>query len=115
MSTSDSSPRSYDGWIRALLVIAVLIGIGILAWMLGVAAGRIQNILTTLVAAVLFAYMIYPPVRLLSRKMPRALAVLIVYVVVLGLIGLAIAYLAPIVTRQAIELSQTFPSTLQAV
>jgi len=115
MSLSDSSLRPQNGWLRALIVIAVLIGIGILAWMLGTAAERIHNILTTIVAAILFAYMIYPPVRLLSRKMPRPLAVLIVYIVVLGLIGLAIAYLAPTVTRQAIELSQTFPTTLQSL
>jgi predicted PurR-regulated permease PerM len=115
LALSTVPTRPTNGWLRALIVIAVLIGIGVLAWMLAMAAGRIHNILTTIVAAVLFAYMIYPPVRLLSRRMPRALAVLIVYVVVLGLVGLAVAYLAPTVTRQAIELSQTFPATLQAL
>src|ERR1700678_3310287 len=104
-----------NGWLRALIIIAVLIGLGVLAWMLGTAAARIHNILTTIVAAILFAYMIYPPVRLLSRRMPRALAVLIVYIIVLGLVGLAIAYLAPTLTRQAMDLSQTFPATLQSL
>ena len=107
--------RSPNGWLRALIIVAVLIGIGVLVWMLGIVADHLRNILTTIAASVLFGYMIYPPVRLLSKRMPRALAVLVVYVVVLGLIAIAVAYLAPTVARQALELSRAFPTTLQSL
>ncbi len=106
---------SLTGWLRVLIVVAVLIGICVLAWMLGIAASHLHNILTTTIAAVFFAYMIFPPVHVLSRRMPRALAVLVVYVVGLGLIAFAIAYLAPTVARQAFELSRAFPATLQSL
>ncbi len=103
------------GWLRTLIVVALLIGIGVLVWMLGIVANHLRNILTTIVAAVLFAYMIFPPVHWLSRRMPRVLAVLIVYVVLLGLIAFAIAYLAPTVARQALDLSQAFPVALRSI
>jgi predicted PurR-regulated permease PerM len=109
----DSQPP--NGWLRALIVVALLIGIGVLVWMLGIVADHLRNILTTIVAAVLFAYMIFPAVHWLGRRMPRALAVLIVYVVLLGLIAFAIAYLAPTVARQALDLSQAFPTTLRSL
>ncbi|HEY6449306.1 MAG TPA: AI-2E family transporter [Candidatus Cybelea sp.] len=106
---------SVTRWLRALIVVGVLIGIGVLAWMLGIVASHLHNILTTIIAAVFFAYMIFPPVHLLNRRMPRALAVLVVYVVVLCLIAVAVAYLAPIVARQGLELSRTFPAMLQSL
>lgn len=112
---SEGIPRSVMSWLRVLIVVAVLIGICVLAWMLGVVASHIGNILTATVAAVLFAYLIFPPVRLLSTRIPRALAVLVVYVAVLTLIALAIAYLTPTVARQALELSRTLPATLQSL
>ncbi len=115
LTLSEGIPPSVMGWLRVLIVVAVLIGIGVLAWMLGVVASHIHNILTAIVAAVLFAYMIFPPVRLLSTRMPRALAVLVVYVAVLALIAFAIAYLAPTVGRQALDLSRAFPATLQSL
>lgn len=102
-------------WLRVLIVVAVLIGICVLAWMLGVVASHVRNILTATVAAVLFAYLIFPPVRLLSTRIPRPLAVLVVYVAVLTLIALAIAYLTPTVARQALELSRALPATLQSL
>ena len=106
---------SLTRWLRALIVVGVLVGIGVLAWMLGIVASHLHNILTTIIAAVFFGYMIFPPVHLLNRRMPRALAVLVVYVVVLCLIAVAVAYLAPIVARQALELSRTFPAMLQSL
>jgi len=115
LSSSGASSRGADGWLRALIVVSVFIGIGVLAWMAGLAAARIHNVLTTIVVAVLFAYMIYPPVRILSRRMPRALAVLIVYIVLLLIIALAVAYLAPAIAKQSVELSRAFPAALQSL
>lgn len=115
MPLPEATAPSSSGWLRALVVIAVLIGIGLLVWMLGIVASHLRNVLITTAAAVLFAYMIFPPVQLLSRRMPRALAVLVVYVVALTLIALAVAYLAPTVARQALDLSQAFPATLQSL
>lgn len=115
LTLSGGLPRSIMSWLRVLIIVAVLIGICGLAWILGAVANHIRNILTSTLAAVLFAYLIFPPVRLLSRRMPRALAVLVVYLAVLTLIVLAIAYLTPALARQALELSRALPATLQSL
>ncbi len=101
--------------LRFLVFIAVAIGVGVLAWMTGAVIERVQNVFTTIIIAVLFAYVIFPAVRLLSARMPRALAVIVVYIFALAAIGLAAAYLAPAIGSEAVELSRAVPLALRSV
>lgn len=101
--------------VRALVVVALAVGVGILLWMILAAAGRIQNVVTATLFAALFAYAIFPAVRFLSARMPRAIAVLIVYVVSPVALGLSGAYLAPAIAAESLSLARAFPSALHAV
>lgn len=70
------------------------------------------------VLAIFFAYLIDPLIKLirhpfkvrnLERFMPRALAIVIAYVIVFTVLGVAIAYLTPIITKQAKDFSVSLP------
>ena len=99
--------------LRALVLVSLAIGIGVLAWMVAAALDRVRNLITTIIIAILFAYVIFPAVRLLSARMPRALAVIVVYIVALAAIGFTIAYLAPAIATEAVQLSRALPAALQ--
>lgn len=101
--------------LRTLILVALAIGIGVLAWMIAAVIERVHNLVTTIIIAILFAYVIFPAVRLLSRRMPRPLAVIFIYIVALVAIGLAVAYLAPAVASEAVDLSRALPATLRSV
>lgn len=46
LTLSEGLPRPIMGWLRVLIIVAVLIGICVLAWMLGAVANHLRNILT---------------------------------------------------------------------
>lgn len=101
--------------LRALIIVALLIAIGVLTWMALTVISHVQNIVITVIVATLFAYAIFPAVRLLSKRMPRAFAVIVVYVAALGAIGFTIAYLAPTIANEAVDLSRRLPATLHTI
>lgn len=85
-------------------------------------AKTILSSLTTLffiiILAVFFAYLIDPLVKLIRRPfkerniekiMPRALAIVIAYLIVFTVLGVAIAYLAPKIANQAREFTENLP------
>jgi predicted PurR-regulated permease PerM len=79
-------------WVRRCgLPFAILAWTGVALLILWLAGQVIQTLLLLALAAVL-AYALAPAVTLLARVMPRFLAILVVYLVVLGLIG-ALLYL----------------------
>src|SRR5579872_6773468 len=101
--------------LRALVLVSLAIGIGVLAWMVAAALDRVRNLITTIIIAILFAYVIFPAVRLLSARMPRALAVIVVYIIALAAIGFTVVYLAPAIASEAVSLSHTLPATLRTL
>ncbi len=101
--------------LHALVLVALAIGVGVLAWMVGAVIEHVQNVFTTMIIAVLFAYVIFPAVRRLSARMPRALAVIVVYVFALAAIALAVTYLAPAVAAEALQLSRALPVALHSM
>lgn len=85
-------------------------------------AKSILSSLTTLffiiVLSVFFAYLINPLVKLIRRPfkerhldkfMPRAVAIVIAYLIVFTIVGAAISYLAPIITNQVREFTANLP------
>src|SRR5437764_11208154 len=79
-------------WVRRCgLPFAILAWTGVALMILWLAGQVIQTLLLLALAAVL-AYALPPAVTLLARVMPRFLAILLVYLVGLGLIG-ALLYL----------------------
>lgn len=93
-------------------------------------ASFVQNILSSLkylffmiVLSIFFAYLIDPLVRVIRRPfkerniekiMPRSLAILIAYIFVFTVLGFGIAYLAPVVSQQAKELTKNVPEYVKS-
>ncbi|TMD51740.1 MAG: AI-2E family transporter, partial [Chloroflexi bacterium] len=79
-------------WVRRLIIpLAVLAWSGVALLILWT-AGHVTKTLLLLVIAALFAYALSPLVTLLARVLPRFLAVLVVYLLVLLAVG-ALLYL----------------------
>jgi predicted PurR-regulated permease PerM len=92
------------------------IPLAILAWialtmLILWAAGHIARTLIMLVIAALLAYALVPAVKFLERAMPRPVAIIIVYLVVLGAISMLLYLVVSTAIAQAVSLSQ-FVGTL---
>jgi predicted PurR-regulated permease PerM len=95
------------------------IPIAILAWITVAAvilwvAGHIIRALLLLAIAALLAYALAPLVKLLQRVMPRLLAILIVYVIVLSGISFLFYQIVGTAIRETVALSQYVRGLLQA-
>ncbi len=93
------------------------IPIAILAWVALVAvvlwaASHIVTSLLILAIAALLAYALAPGVRFLQRFMPRFLAILIMYLIVLGAISLLVYFIARAAIQQTFSFARDIPSLL---
>ncbi len=79
-----------------LAILAWLVLIAILLW----AASHIATTILLFILASLLAYALAPGVRFAARFMPRFLAILLVYVVVLGILGVLLYYIIRISIEQ---------------
>jgi len=92
--------RTLTRWL--LVALAVVIA-GSLFWRAGPA-------LAPFVVGLVLAYLLLPVVNLLNRRIPRPLAILIVYIVGIALVVGVIAYLVPVVVAQVQQLIASFPT-----
>jgi predicted PurR-regulated permease PerM len=113
MSTSINIPppngaqKKWRNWlvISATLLIWVVLA-GILFWVLG----QILRALIIFAIAALFAYALYPLVKLLQRILPRPVAIAIVYVLVLSALMLLLYSVANTIVDQLTSLTQLLES-----
>ncbi|QYO68251.1 AI-2E family transporter [Leptolyngbya sp. 7M] len=112
----DSSWPSVGAVVRIVVVTLILLFI----------ANRLEVIITSLtylffllVIAIFLAYLIDPLVKLirlpfksrgLERVMPRSLAIVLAFILVFGLLGTGISYIAPRVVQQGKELGESLPA-----
>lgn len=76
---------------------------------------RLRAIVYILVGSIFFAYLIYPAVLLLSRRMPRILAILIVYLVIaVALVGGG-AFLVPRVMDDVAQIVRHYPDAVARI
>lgn len=88
-------------WARRRdIAIAIVAWIAI-AYVVFLAAGHIIRTILLLIIAALLAYALAPGVKLLERVMPRFLAILIMYIVVLGAVSLLIYFIISTAVQQA--------------
>jgi predicted PurR-regulated permease PerM len=92
-------PRTLARW---LLVASALLGTGWLLW-------NAHSALTPFIIGLVLAYLLLPIVNLLHRRIPRPLAILIVYIVSIALIVGVIAYLVPVIVAQVQQLFASIP------
>ena len=98
-SPSYLSPQTLARW---LLVASAILAIGWLLW-------NARTALSPFGMGLVLAYLFLPIVNALARHMPRAVAILIVYVGVVALIVGAIAYVVPPVVTQIQQLTASIP------
>ncbi len=101
--------------VRALLIAALVVAGGAALWMVTNVFDRVHNTMIVIIFSVLFAYVVYPPIKwLASRGVPIAIAAVIVYVVLgVAVIG-AVAWLEPAVATQAADLAKNFPEIVRS-
>src|SRR6266566_2906628 len=91
-------------WTRRRdIPLSILAWIGVVAVVLWVASHIVRSLLLLAIAALL-AYALVPVVKLLERVMPRFLAMLIVYLIVLSAFSLLLYSIARTAIHQAVEL-----------
>jgi len=73
---------------------------------------RIKLVALIIIGAIFFAYLIYPVVRWLNRKLHLILAILLVYAVLAGLIAIGLSYLIPSLSAEFTTLSHDGPAIL---
>ncbi len=74
---------------------------------------RIGIIFIIIIGAIFFAYLIYPIIRWLNKKLPLILAILLLYAVIAGLVALGLFYIVPAVASEVSTLIHDWP-TIQA-
>lgn len=101
--TADPTPIPISRRLRTVLILAVLLLVGLVAW-------YVPSVLTTLVGGFALALVLSFPVRWLSRLVPRGLAIFGSFLLLLGLIVLASLILVPLVTDQLTAFAEALPS-----
>lgn len=99
-------------WTRRLIIMLAILASLALAWVLLSIASHIITSLLIFAVAALVAYAIIPVVNLFSRVMPRAVAILIVYLVVMVLLGFIIYLIISTTVTQLVSLAQNISKYL---
>lgn len=71
---------------------------------------RIGEVFLIIVGAIFFAYLIYPLIRWLNRKLPLIVSILIVYAVLAGIVAVGLLYLIPAISSETATLVKSWPS-----
>ena len=105
--TSAQHNTATSVWTRRLIILlTILVGSALGVAILWAASYIAPTILIFIVAS-LIAYAILPLVEFFQRIMPRALAIVLVYVVVLGLLGLLLYFIIKTMVFQLSNLAQS--------
>lgn len=75
----------------------------------------IRDILIWLVFALIISVLFNPAVKFLRKFMPRALAVILIYVAIFGIIGLSIYMIVPVFIAEINQFSQNFLSYFEKI
>ncbi|MGI5839049.1 MAG: AI-2E family transporter [bacterium] len=76
---------------------------------------RVRHILLPFCLAVVLAYLLHPLVNLLERRLPRTIAILIVYASLLGFIALVGVFFVPLIIGQLLRLAEMLPFYIEQV
>lgn len=112
--SDEKRPKSY-AWLtdeRLTFVLKMLLAAVLALYLFGYLwqfLARLGSITFVLVGAIFFAYIIYPVVRWLNRKLPLVVAILIVYAIIIGLLVLGVYFLIPAVVTDAMEIGHVLP------
>lgn len=114
----DARPPSHTRVVLEVLLIVVGVAVGL--WVLHALAA----VVLVLILAALFAYLMAPLVRMAERPLfiagrrrhlPRGLAIVLVYVMVMGSVAASVVLLLPSATQQVQDMMARAPSYAQSV
>ena len=100
--TAHPTPIRISRRTRTVLILAVLVALAYVVY-------RVPDVLTMTVGGIALALILSFPVGFLSRFMPRGLAILLSFLLVVGLVVLAVLYLVPLVVEQLASLVSAVP------
>jgi predicted PurR-regulated permease PerM len=100
--TAHPTPIRISKRTRTALILAVLALLGLVIW-------QVPSVLTTVVGGFALALALSFPVRWLSQLMPRGLAILLSFLLLVGLVVLAALFLVPLVAEQFAALVRAVP------
>jgi predicted PurR-regulated permease PerM len=106
--TAHPTPIRISKRARTALILAVLALLGLVIW-------QVPTVLTTVVGGFALALALSFPVRWLSRLMPRGLAILVSFLLVVGLVVLAALFLVPLLVEQFAALARAVPGIASTV
>jgi predicted PurR-regulated permease PerM len=109
---TQQGPTATREWTRRLIILLTILAALVLIVLIFEGAGHIIASLLIFTVAALIAYAIAPAVDFLHRFMPRALAILAVYLVVLVLLGLLMYFVLNTAITQISSLAQNIRSLL---
>src|SRR5947209_20273160 len=95
----------------AIVVLSALLIIGF-AYMLA----RLHTVTTILVGAIFLCYALYPSIERLSMRLPMWAAIIVVYVVLIGVIAIGLSIVVPAIggdTKQLIHDAPAFTRSAQ--
>ncbi|HEU5098765.1 MAG TPA: AI-2E family transporter [Roseiflexaceae bacterium] len=107
-ATASATWREVTPWVRQLgKWLLALVALYVAGWLLWNAAPA----LTPFVIGLVLAYLLMPTVDRLDERMPRWLAILLVYIGGIGLVAIAIAFIIPPAVDQVQQLIGSIPDT----
>jgi predicted PurR-regulated permease PerM len=106
--TAHPTPIRISRRTRTVLILAVLVLLGAVIW-------RVPSVLTIVVGGFALALALSFPVRWLSRLMPRGLAILLSFLLVVGIFVLAGLILVPLIAEQFAALVSAAPGIASTV
>lgn len=112
---TQQGPTATREWTRRLIILLTILAALVLIVLIFMGAGHIIASLLIFTVAALIAYAIAPAVDLLHRVMPRALAILAVYLVVLVLLGLLMYFVLNTAITQISSLAHNIGSVLTPI
>src|SRR5579862_9541571 len=105
-----------DRWVTfALKVLMVIVLALYVAQFVFGFLERIRAVLYILVGSIFFAYLIYPAVRRLQRRMPPIAAILVVYAGIAILLVAAVWFIAPRIAEDVQLFVQRYPQFVARV
>jgi predicted PurR-regulated permease PerM len=106
--TADPTPIRISKRTRTVLILAVLVLLGLVIW-------QVPSVLTTVVGGFALALALSFPVRLFSRLMPRGLAILLSFLLLVGIVVLAALILVPLLLEQFAAFGREVPGIANTV
>jgi predicted PurR-regulated permease PerM len=106
--TAHPTPIWISKRTRTALILAVI-------FVLAYVVYRVPDVLAMTVGGIALALILSFPVGFLLRFMPRGLAILFSFLLVVGLVVLAVLYLVPLVVEQLVALVSALPGILSTV